>query len=425
MRIGTVAVSLLVATALALTGNGLLSTLAALRLADSGVSEAAGGWILAAYFAGLTIGTLILPSTIERVGGVRSFTAFTALGVIASLAHGLIAPSWSWMVLRAMSGLAMAGLYMTVESWLNAEASPETRGRVMAAYLVALYLGTGLGQLLLPIWPNAGLEGFVIAALATSLAATIAALARVNAPDLHTAERISARALVRIAPLGWSGAWLSGMLAGTIYATVPLSARAAGLSATELSHLMAAYVAGGLAGQWPIGRVSDRMDRRAVLLVVAGLLSICCFATPQIEGNWVGARLAMAFIFGALAFSIYPIAVAHTLDRVGTEQALPAASQMLLGSSIGAVLGPILASAVSSRFGEDSFFVMNGVLLASFAMVATIRIVRVAPVAQDAFVPVPRTTVAVHELDARVDLEADPIVKAESSAIGFVTTKAF
>lgn len=281
----------------------------------------------------------------------------------------------------------------------------------MAAYLVALYLGTGLGQLLLPLWPAAGLEGFVVAALATSLAATLAALTRANAPDLHPAERIPTMALVRIAPLGWSGAWLSGMLAGTIYATVPLSARAAGLSATELSHLMVAYVVGGLAGQWPIGGISDRMDRRAVLVIVAGTLSICCFATPQIEPSWIEARLAMAFIFGALAFSIYPIAVAHTLDRVGTEQALPAASRMLLASSIGAVLGPILASSVSNRFGENAFFVMNGVLLASFAMVATIRMIRVDPVRQDAFVPVPRTTVAVHELDARVDLEVAPIAR--------------
>lgn len=278
----------------------------------------------------------------------------------------------------------------------------------MAAYLVALYMGTALGQFLLPLWPEPGLEAFVVAALATSIAATLASLARVNAPELHAGDRISARALFRVAPLGWLGAWLSGILAGTIYATVPLSARGAGLSATELSHLMAAYVVGGLAGQWPIGRISDLTDRRAVLLVVAGLVSICCFATPTIDPSWVEARLGLAFIFGALAFSLYPIAVAHTLDRVGTEQALPAASQMLLGSSIGAVLGPILASVVSGQFGGDSFFVMNGVLLMTFAIVATIRIIRVAPVEQETFVPVPRTTVAVHELDARVDSESDP-----------------
>jgi MFS family permease len=384
-------------------GNGLLSTLAAVRLADSGVSEAGGGWILACYFLGLALGTLVLGPTIARIGGARAFAASAGVGISAALAHGLLEPGPSWAILRIFSGLAMAGLYMTVESWLNAEATLENRGRVMAAYLVALYLGIAAGQLVLPNWPKLGMEAFAFAALAIALAAVVAATSRAEAPQLQAAERISVRALLNIAPLGWVGAWISGMLAGSIYASVPLSARSLGLSASDVSFLMLAYVVGGLAGQWPIGRLSDKMDRRAVLLGVAALLSVCCFATPLVDPMWTVGRSAVAFMTGALAFSIYPIAVAHTLDRVGAHDSLGAASQMLLSSSIGAVLGPIVASTASDSFGPSAPHQVNGVLLSTFAFIAATRMVLVRRVAQEPFVFVPRTTTAIHELDPRIE----------------------
>lgn len=402
MRIGTVAVSLLASTALVLMGNGLLSTMAAVKLADSGVSESASGWILSGYFAGLALGTLILAPTIERVGGIRAFTAFSAIGVAAALSHGMIDPGWSWVVLRLLSGLAMAGIYLTVESWLNVEATPLSRGRVMAAYLIALYVGTGAGQILLRAWPEAGLEGFVFAALAVSVATANAAVSRVEAPVLQSTERISAYTLLRIAPLGWIGAWLSGIMAGTIYATIPLVGRTQGLPASEISTLMAAYVLGGMAGQWPFGRLSDFTDRRVVLLGVTVALSACCIATPWVNSEWPEARNALAFLYGALAFSLYPLAVAHTLDRAGSAQALPAASQMLLSSSLGAVIGPIVASAASTTIGPDAFYQINAALLASFALAISSRIASIMPVAQEPYVTLPRTTLAIHELDPRI-----------------------
>lgn len=403
MRIGSVALSLLVGTAFALMGNGLLSTLAAVRLADASISESASGWILSGYFAGLTFGTLLLTPTIQRIGGVRAFAAFAAVGIIAALAHGLIPPGWSWLFLRGLSGLSMAGLYMTIESWLNSEATSLNRGRVMAAYLVSIYVGTGSGQLMLPFWPATGLEGFAFAAVSISIAATLVSITRVDPPPLHAMQPLKTRSLLRIAPLGWLGAWLSGIIAGTIYASIPLSSRTHGLSTTEVSYLMAAYVLGGMCGQWPFGRLSDHMDRRGVLLFVVVVLSACCFATPWVNAHWSEARWPLAFVFGAVAFSIYPLAVAHTLDRVGADQSLPAASQMLLSSSIGAVIGPIVASSVSGAFGADAFYVANGLLFAGFAVISILRMASVSRVAQEPFVSIPRTTVTVHELDPRVD----------------------
>ncbi len=406
MRIGSVSLSLLLATAISLVGNGLLSTLVAVRLADAGVADSASGWILAGYFGGLTSGTLLLGPTIGRVGNIRAFSAFTALGVAAALGHGFIPAGWGWVPLRALTGLSMAGVYMTVESWLNAEALPAHRGRVMAAYLVALYLGTGLGQLLLPIWPETGLEAFAFAALAASLAAIPVSLTRVPQPNVLTSERLSAIALLRTAPIGWWAAAISGFVAGTIYSSVPLAARSAGLSSIDVSQLMVSFVLGGLAGQWPIGWLSDRTDRRRVLMLVALLLAICCGAFMEVDASESKLRAGLAFVFGALAFSIYPLAVAHTLDRVGERQSLPAAGQMLLASSVGAVLGPIVAGLASARFGPNAFYAVDGLLLAALALGVLSRLIRFVPVSQDDYVAIPRTSFAINELDPRTDAGA-------------------
>jgi len=401
MRIGSVSISLLVATTLTLLGNGLLATLVALRLADADVQAPLGGWILACYFAGLTAGTLVLPQTVRRVGNIRAFAAFTALATSAALAHAFVPVGWGWALLRAATGLSMAGVYMTVESWLNAESAPQLRGRVMAAYLVALYLGNGLGQVMLPVWSDSGIEAFAFAAMAVSLAAIPVSLTHIPNPELDGSARLSAIELVRLAPLGWWAASISGFLAGTVYANVPLAARVEGLSSSDLSQLMAAFVFGGLAGQWPIGWLSDRMDRRTVMMLVATGLAGCCAAFLVLGGVGIAGRSILAFGFGALAFSLYPIAVAHTIDRVGDRQSLPAAAQMLLASSVGAVLGPIVASSASAVFGLKSFYVIDGLLAIGLALGIAVRRMRVAPVAQDAFVAVPRTTFAVNDLDPR------------------------
>ncbi|MDJ0785748.1 MAG: MFS transporter [Myxococcota bacterium] len=416
MRIGSVSISLLIATALTLVGNALLSTLAAVRLADAGVPEARGGLILACYFAGITLGTQLLVPTIRRVGNARAFAAATGLAVAAALAHGLVPPGLGWAALRGVTGVAMAGVYMTLESWLNADAAPEQRGRVMAAYLVALYLGGTLGQLILPVWPSTGIEAFAFAALAVSLSMIPVALTRTPQPDLELADPIPARALLRVAPLGWGAAWVSGFVSAVIYASIPLSERAAGQSAEQVSALMTAFVLGGFAGQWPIGRLSDRIDRRGVLMGVAALVSLGCAALPLAATAPPGLRFVLAFGFGALSFSIYPLSVAHTLDRVGAERALPAASATLLASAVGAVAGPVAASSATAWLGPAALYGLVAVFTTALALCALSRWIRIAPVEQEAFLPVPRTTAVAYELDPRAEGdEADAAATADST----------
>lgn len=408
MRIGSVSLSLLLATVLSLLGNGFLATLAAVRLADAQVNGTISGAVLAGYFAGLTVGTLLLPPTVSRVGNIRAFSACTALGVAAALAHGFVPIGLGWAPLRFVTGLSMAGVYITIESWLNADAQPAQRGRVMAAYLVSLYLGTALGQVLLPFWPAQGIDAFAFAALMVSLAAIPISLTRTSQPVFDGSTRLTASHLVRVAPLGWWAAAISGFVSATIYANVPLVSRTEGMASGDVSQLMMAFVLGGLAGQWPAGWLSDRIDRRTVMLLVAGSLATCSAIFFVVDELGSGQRLLLAFFFGALAFSLYPLGVAHTIDRIGEGQSLPAATQMLLASSVGAVIGPIAASAASAMFGPKAFFALDGLLLVGLGVGIAARLVRVAPVPQEDFVPLPRTTFAINDLDPRNHPDSEP-----------------
>lgn len=393
--------SLLFAIGFAVFGNGLLSTASALRLAEAGMAEGTAGLVLAAYFGGLVVGSLTLETTIQRVGSVRAFTAFTALSVVAALLHGLVPPGPVWLVLRGMSGLAMAGFYITVEGWLTASARPENRGRVLSIYLVTLYLGLALGQFALPYLSSISVDPMTTSALVAGLAATIVALTTTREPEFETAGRLSARQVFRRAPIGWLGALTAGVVIGTIYTSFPLMLRAAGLSETDSARLLGVSLMGGLLGQRPIGALSDRADRRVVLLGVVGLLAILCALSPAPSGADLVTVGIHAALFGALTFSLYPLSVAHALDRVPAEHGLGLVAQLILISSVGSTLGPIVASALSDEIGSQGFFLANGLCLVGLAGYLMGRIARVEPVEQDDYRAIPRTSAIVGELDPR------------------------
>jgi MFS family permease len=422
MRIETASFSLLTATGLAVFGNGLLSTVAALRLADSSLPERYAGVILAAYFGGLVVGTVVLPPTIERVGRIRSFTGFAALIVVSALAHGLL-PLEVWLVLRFITGLSMAGFHLTVESWLAAGADPAKRGVLLAAYLVALYAGIGVGQLSVPLWPPTGIDAFAIAALTAGLAAVVVSLTPLREPVETTGPTRPVR-IRQAAPIAWMGAWVSGFAAGSLYSSFPLMMRTAGLPTAEVSTLLSVAVFGGLALQWPIGALSDATDRRSVLLGVSLALGIACFAAPDLSLVGIGTRLAFTAAFGGLVFSLYPLAAAHALDRVDPAEALGTTSRLLLASAVGSVVGPVVASFASDAFGPFGFFAANGFVLLSLAALIAVRMLRVEAADQVGFRAIPRTSPAVAELDPRVVHPDDEIETSRYSQSLLLETSA-
>lgn len=403
--------SLLLGVGLALVGVGLLGTLLAVRLAQTDMSPASVGGVLSAYFAGLMAGALAAHRTIARTGHIRAFAAFAAAVAVAALAHGLTPPSWLWAILRALTGFCMAGIYMTVESWLHASSSDRQRGKILAAYMVTIYLGLGAGQLLLNVWPLERIEPFCLAAMAMSLALIPVSLTRTAGPALHAPARLPLRALVGHAPLGVAASTASGIVTATIYAMAPVYGTDVGLDARGVSFLMSSLIFGGLLLQGPLGWLSDRGDRRAVLLGVCLALAAVGALLSFHSGAAGPSLYALAALFGGLAFSLYPIGVAHVLDRLAHELVLPASSLMLLTFAAGSTLGPLAASTAMVGLGAQGLFAFDAAIAAGLAVLALLRIRRVAPVPEEekaTFRAVPGTTPVAGELDPRAESVDDP-----------------
>lgn len=395
---------------LLLIGNGLLGTVLAVRLTTQGFAPMVTGVVMAAYFAGFTLATLYAGPTIGRVGHIRSFAAFAALMSSISLLYGLAPPPWSWLVLRVGTGFSMAVLFMVIESWLNAAASDATRGRVLALYMLMVYLGLGAGQLLLDLWPVERIELLCLVAVTTSLAVIPVALSDSQEPRLGLPGRLPLRAVIDRAPLGMAGAVVAGAATGSIYGVGPIYGALSGLSQAGISFFMGATILGGVLLQWPLGRLSDVVDRRRVLVGVSIAASLVC---SLLGWNVLGGRAIYlgGALLGSLAFAIYPLALAHAFDRLDHELVLRASSVLLLGSALGSIAGPILASLAIDAFGPAGFFLFNGVVTVLLALYGVRRIREARPVPvedREPFRVVPRTTAVVSELDPRCDAEAPP-----------------
>lgn len=394
--------SLLLGTGLLLLGNGLLGTLLAIRLLQAGFGPGAAGLVMSAYFAGFSVGAAYAGRVILSTGHIRTFAAFAAVFAAAALAHGLAPPSWAWAGLRAIAGFSMAALYMTVESWLNAASTNEVRGRVVSTYMLVVYGALGGGQLLLNLWPVEGIELFCLVGLLTSLAVLPVALTRAAGPALERDPALPLRVLLEAAPLGLLGALVAGALTGGVYAVAPLYAHLVGLSPAGVSLFMSALVLGGLAFQLPLGRVSDRVDRRTVLLAV----SLALAATSGVLGLYPGGAgpglYALAVVFGGLVFALYPLALAHVFDRVERPRVLRASSLVLMASAVGSTLGPPVASLAMHGVGPAGFFAYAAALALALAAAVAYRVrTHERAGAQEAFVAMPRTTPGVGGLDPR------------------------
>jgi len=402
--------SLLLGTLLLMAGHGLLGTLVALQLALAEMDPARAGAILSAYFAGYTLGTLSAHRAIQRAGHIRAFTAFAAAAAAVALAHGLSPPSWAWAFLRAASGFAMATVFMGLESWLHVASEPRSRGRMISLYQTVLYAGLAVGQILLVTWPVEGGELYSLVALLMTLAVIPVALTRQTAPVFEPRERAPLAPLLRRAPLAVATAVAAGLLGGGAYAGGPLYAQASGLSTQGVSLFMAALITGGLVVQLPLGRASDRLDRRVVLLAmclalagVAGAGVLLPSGTPR----WV---VPLAFVFGGLLFSLYPLALAYTFDRVERHEGMGASGLMMLAYGLGSVAGPLVAGAAMSALGPGGFYAVPAAVALAVAALAAQRIARVPPVPEAErapFAAAPRTTPRVAELDPRTGREED------------------
>lgn len=367
--------ALLLSVAMLLMGNGLQSTLLPLRAGIEAFSPLQIGVLGSAYFVGFALGCWRGAIVVRRAGHIRAFAAVVAIASTSALIHALVQQPVLWWFIRLLTGGCIAILFMIIESWLNERATNETRGTVFSAYSAINLAMIAAGQALLATGEPGGFPLFLMASILVSLSAVPVALTRSASPA--PIDRIDVRIgkLFRLSPVGFFGCLMVGMANGAFWSLAPLFAQESGGGAGTgfVATFVGISVAAGAAGQWPLGLLSDRMDRRKVIVAAAVLAGLSGLALALFGGVSQGIMLLAVFGFGMFAFPLYALCVAHANDFVGADSFVEAAGGLLLTWAAGAVVGPIVASAIIAGVGQPGLFFFTAAAHALLVVFAALR----------------------------------------------------
>jgi MFS family permease len=363
--------SLIVAISLIQLANGYMGTLIGIRLASAQVEPLVAGIVTSAYFTGYMAGAALCHQLISRTGHIRAFAAFAALAAAAFLCHALYFNPALWAVLRALVGFGCAALFVATESWLNAKVTAASRGAVFAIYMVATYATFAGGQFVLNLASPADFTLFALAAILFCVALLLVAVTRADQPAPTPVNPLKAGELAAAAPVAVVGCFVGGLVSGAFYALVPVYAASNGRSVLEISSYMALAIIGGLLMQIPIGKLSDKFDRRVVASFVAwAFAAVALTVAPARPTPWFP---AVWLLLGGFMSVIYPICVAHANDRMSAERAVSVSGRLVLISGIGSAIGPLLGSAAMALLDIRGLFYFMAVAMALFALFALAR----------------------------------------------------
>lgn len=398
--------SVLAAAALLTIGTSLLSIILPLSLARAEVSTELTGIVMAAYYAGLMFGARYGIAIITRIGHIRAFAGFAAICCAAVLSHPLWVDPLPWIVLRLISGFCLAGLFATMESWLNDITNNQTRGRVLGVYLMTSYIAAAIGQLMVNVWDVWQVYPYLVAGLIVSLSLVPVVLTRVMAPDITQVTPLSLRRLLHISPLAVVGTFCSGLLMGAFYGLGAVYGQLIQLDVFGISIFLAGLVLGGFLLQFPIGKLSDVLDRRtvmAVVMAVAVVLSVVGALLPSFTGN-IWAYVAIAALVGGPFSVVYPLALGQAFDYLPKDSYVAASGGLLLSYAIGATLGPIVCSFLIGQVGSIAFFGFFAVvclLLCGFVILRMRARTALPASEQEVYQAVPVNSPIAAELDPR------------------------
>ncbi|WP_289032698.1 MFS transporter [uncultured Roseibium sp.] len=354
--------ALLISVALLILGHGLQSTLLPLAASNADFSDLQIGAISSAYFIGLVLGCLGAPLVIMRAGHIRAYAAVVSLMSAAAILHPIAVDPVAWFAIRIISGFCLAGFYMIVESWLNESATNENRGTIMSTYVVILFAAMMVGQVSISGMDITSFIPFAIASVTVSLAVIPVALTSANQPAPITLVRFRPIKLYRNSPAALVGALLIGVANGAIWSLSPLYGSQIGFSTNESAVYAAAVIAGGMLSQWPVGRLSDRMDRRLVLLMLGVATSVVATGVAVLAPQDFQTATALAMLIGICSQPGYAIAVSHAFDYADSEDFVETSSGLLLAFGLGSVAGPISASILMNQTGPSGLYVLVAVV---------------------------------------------------------------
>ena len=407
-RLITPIAALLLSVFILFLGNGLQGTILPIRGGFEYFSSVELGVLGAVYYAGFTIGCLVGPWAVRRAGHIRAFAVFTTIASSSAIMHAMFVDPFPWYFFRGLTGLCFAGIFMVIESWLNENSSNENRGQVLSIYqIVSLGALTG-GQLLINLANPGGFELFALITVLISLAIVPVSLTTATQPAPIQQFRLRLRWLYRISPVGAMGCLTVGFANGAFWGLAPVFAQRSDLTLEQISYFMSAAIIGGALFQWPLGRLSDRIDRRYVVTIACVCGALAGAGLAYVGGRSFESLLVLGLVFGGFAFPLYSLCIAHANDMVEPGDRVDVSSGLLLIFGIGAVLGPFIASAVMDLAGHRAMFLYTAavhLMMAAFTVYRTRRREAVAPAERDDFVAVPPSSPEVFAIDPRTPTE--------------------
>lgn len=410
-------VALLCGTAFLLTASGLHGLLLPLRGQVEGFPTAALGALGTAWAIGFVAGCFLGPRLVRRAGHVRAFGAFAALGAIVALLSGMWIDSIGWVLLRVFTGFVMAGAFMVIESWLNEKSTNENRGTVFGIYMMVTYAALTTGQMMVAFGDVSNTMLFMTTGILFCLALIPTAVSKAVTPQPLAEVSFDLKGLYANSPVAFIGCVLIGMANGAWGTLGAVYGGEIGISTLQIATMMSLAVLAGAAFQLPAGRISDRIDRRFVIAAAAfgsGVIGLLILLTAPRNGAFV---IAMTAIYGAFAYTLYSIIVAHANDHAASQDFVKVSSGLLFLYGFGTMLGPLLGGVLMEWMRPESLFLTTA--LAHFALGAytLLRITRRAPVPvedREAFKTLPSERAATPQaavLDPRSDgeVEAEPV----------------
>ena len=359
---------LLLGMGVLMLGAGLQSTLLGLRATLEGFPAPVIGIVMSCYYVGYVLGTVIAPYLLQRVGHIRVFAALAAVASGAILIQGGFVNAPVWGAMRLISGMCFAGIYVVAESWINDRASRANRGRLFALYMLVLYGGLGAAQFLLIVSNPLTPIPFMLVSVLISLAMVPIVLSAQALPERALPRKVRLLELYRNSPLGVVGVTVSGLISAVIFSMGPVYARLRGLETSGVATFMAVSILAAVATQYPVGRLSDRMDRRTVIAMVCTLATLVAgsiVAFPQMPHFLF---LTLAALFSGLVLTLYSLSVSHVNDKLEPAQMVAASSALLLINGVAAAFGPILLGSLIAAFGPPAYFATLATLTAALAI---------------------------------------------------------
>jgi MFS family permease len=364
--------ALLLGIVLIMLGNGMHFTLIGLRGGIEGFSAAELAVVTSGYFMGFLSGARLTPLLIRRVGHVRVFAALGSFMSAGLIAFTLLAEPWAWTLLRLLVGFCMSGIYVTAESWLNDAATNETRGKVLSAYMIAQTLGIIGAQGLLTLGDAATAALFIVASILVSISFAPILLSVTTAPAVEVARPMSLRKLFSSSPLGTVGIFLLGSVYATQSGMGAVFGTQIGLSAAEIALFVAMLFAGALVLQYPIGWLSDRVDRRKLIFGAAVVGAASC-ALGWVNGGDLWALMAAAFLAGGVTTPLYALFLAYTNDFLSTENMPAASGGLVFIFGLGAIGGPLITGWAMQGLGPFAFWLVLGATFGAMMLYSLYR----------------------------------------------------